>query len=361
MTDTARDPVFRLLGGCALVVAGLAAIVIVVGLIVGWNLTRDESPERPEEAFLLGDETRYWCFDLKPDDAGLVAVNDKLGASAEAARDEALANSPLRFLPLGHRRNQLGEVLPLKIELALAPDGWSGRVTFTKGVLRMRAMVKVFRWLLGRSSKEAVLRSEGGVAVTTLHDKRGSQFAMATVGNRLLLANGSSRLERALALDRPGGVPPDTLVADLHAAVRLPGEDAWAFDARSEVASLDVDPNDALVFRIVVPARDAMSSEEAMAIARGFLPYVAEEAIRIDEDYPRPGEDGRWLVAGRIPDLSRGLAAAFLRFSASRAEGAPWPQSPSAIPPPPSPPTSSDPRSGTPAAPPRGGTPSPVR
>jgi hypothetical protein len=365
VSDQAPDPVLRAIGGCALVLVGLAAIVVVVGLVVGLKLTRDETPGRPEEAFLLGDESRYWCFDLKPDDPGLVAVNDKLGESAEAARDQALANSPLRFLPLGHRRNQLGDSLPLKVELAVAQDGWSGRATFAKGVMRMRAVVKILRWFIGRASKEADVADVDGVEITTIRAEHGGVASMTMVGNRLLLSGTPQRLARALAIDRAAGATRDPSIDGMHAAVRLAGEDGWAFAAGPAVASFDVDAGDALVFRIAagpgVAAGEAMSSEAAMALARAFLPYVAEDAIRLDEGFPKRGDDGLWLVAGRIPELSRRVGAAILRFSASRAEGAPSPRSPSAIPLPPSPPPSSDPRNGTPAGPTHGGIPNPVR
>jgi hypothetical protein len=361
---TEKDPVLRFLGGCALVFAILAAIVIAAVLVVGWRLTRDETPGRAEEPFLLGDETRYWCFDLKPDDAGLAAVLDKINASAEAARDEALENSPLRMLAFGRRRNQVEELFPLKLELAEAPGAWSGRATFSKGTLRMRAAVKILRWFIGRASKESDIAEAGGVEITTIRDARGWAVSMAMVGNRLLLAGEPGRLERALSTGRAPDAAREPAIDRMHAAIRLPGEDGWGFAAGPLVASFDVDASDALVFRIVAPpgaaAGTAMSSDEAIAVARSFLPYVGAEAFRLDDGSPARRDDGSWLVAGRIPELSGRVGAAFLRFSARRAEGPFERRTPSANPIPPSRSTSSDPRTDTPAAPKRGETPTPA-
>lgn len=364
---TGTDPVLRFLGGCLLVFVGLGAIVLIGALVIGWRLSRDEAPGRPEETILLGDETRYWCLDLKPDDAGLTAVLAKMDAEARAAREEILKDSPLRMFAFAGRRNDIATLFPLKLEVALAPQGaWSGRATFTHGIFRMRAMVKLLRWIVGRDRSQASATVADGVDVTTIVDRKdGVSVSFASVGNRLLLAGDADRLRRALESAGSSAGRLDPAVASLHDSVRLAGEDAWAFAAGPAVASFDVNERDELAFRIVatVPgaADERTADDRALDIARSFLPHVEADAFRLDEGSPERRPDGSWRIEGRIPDVSRRVAAVFLRFSADRATRRSEPEEPSAIPSPPSPPPPSGPRSDTPAAPPREGTPSPAR
>jgi len=363
---TGGDPALRILGGCAIVLGALAALVVAAALVGGWMLTRDEAPGRPSESFLLGDETSYWCLDLKPEDPGLMSMFDKLDASAQAARDEALKNSPLRFLPLRRRGDRISEQLPLKLEIALAPDAWSARLTLTKGTLRARAAMRIMRWLIGRDRDVAKTRDIQGVSITTLRDpKLRGEIAVAMVGNRVLAAGSADRLVRVLDPARVPEGARDPRVDAWHAVVQLDGEDGWAFTAGPSVASFDVDESDALRFRIRAAAasdeRAGSSAAAALSVVRSFLPYLDEDAFELDNEAPARQPDGTWVITGRIPDLSSRLVSAFLRFSASRMEGRPSRRWPSASPRPPSPPPSSDPRSGTRAAPQREGTPSPAR
>ena len=102
-----KDPVLRFLAGCAVVVAILAAIVGGVALLIGWNLSRDEAPGRAREAFLVGDETRYWCVDLKPDDVGLAALFTRFNDINEATRRDLVRGTFLEAIPFPHRRARL--------------------------------------------------------------------------------------------------------------------------------------------------------------------------------------------------------------------------------------------------------------
>src|SRR5262245_1128670 len=92
------DPVVKILIGCAIVAIRFLALVIVVGIGLGSRLTRDETPGRAREGFLLGDETAYWSIELRPDDPGVAASFQKLHDQAQMAREEALKNSPLHIL-----------------------------------------------------------------------------------------------------------------------------------------------------------------------------------------------------------------------------------------------------------------------
>ena len=350
-----KDPLLRVLGGCALVLGGLVLLVVIAGLVVGWNLTRDVAPGRPVEAFLAGDETRYWCLDLKPDDPGIAAFLANAQRASDEMREETIKNSPLRFLPFRPRGNRIEEILPLKLELAQSADGWTARGTFTKQIFRIRAAVALVRFFMGRDPEAPV--GPDGIPFASFHDKRSeTRFAMTMVGNRLLAASGPARLAKALATDRADGAAIDPAVPPLHASIRLDGEDGWAFAAGPSVASFDVAEDDALLFRIVVPGSDALDADGARALAHRWIPLVREDEIDLDPKAPSRREDGMWLVEGRVVRLSERVRHGLLQVRDRDAS-----RSPSASPPPPSPPPPSDPRSGTPAAPKREGTPSPPR
>lgn len=361
---TERDPVLRVIVGCAAVVGVLVVLAIVAIGLVGWNITRDRAPGRPVETLLVGDETRYWRFELKPDDPGLKALVDRMASSQEQARDQTLRDSPLRYVVPHGRRADLSQIAPLDLELALAPTGWTLRGTFTKGILRVRAAVTLMRWMIGRHQAPEAPAEIEGVPVATIFDpKRGKEIAMTTVGNRLLVSGASARLAKVLASDRApgsGGVPEE--IARLHDGVHLEGEIGWAFAEGHEVASFALRDNDELDFRIVVPADAATSldADRGLGVARAFLPYLPAEAFALDDGAPARRQDGARVVSGRITELSKRIEGTFLRFSASRTEPPSVPETPSAIPPPPSPPPSSDPRSGTRGEPKRGGSPSPA-
>ena len=363
-----RDPVLRVIVGCAAVVGVLVVLAIVAIGLIGWNITRDRAPGRPVETLLVGDETRYWRFELKPDDPGLKALVERMAASQEAARDETLRDSPLRYVIPRGRRADLNQIAPLDLELAVAPAGWTFRGTFTKGILRVRAAVTLMRWMIGRHQAPEAPAEIEGVPVATIFDpKRGKEIAMTTVGNRLLVSGASARLAQVLASGRAtgtGGIPEE--VGRLHDGVRLDGEIGWAFAEGREVASFALHENDELVFRIAVPAdistgaAAGLDADRGLGVVREFLPYLPAEAFAFDGTAPARREDGTRIVSGRVAQLSKRIEGTLLRFSASRTEPPPAPETPSAIPLPPSPPPSSDPRSGTHAAPKHGGSPSPA-
>ena len=355
----AKDPVVRFLIGCAVV--GLVFVVLVVGGIafLGWRLSRDETAGRPEEVFLAGDEARYWCLDLRPDDLGLVALIGRLDDEAEAARADALKNSPFRNFPFVRKRNQARQLLPLKLELAAAEDGWSARGTFSKQLFRIRAAIKLMRFILGRDKDNVSRVDAGGVDVTAFHDSRsGASFALTMVGNRVIAANDAPRLERNLAIPDASRPPLDPAIAALHDAIRFDGEDGWAF-APDAVASFDVNAHDELAFRITVRSEAEMTTEQALSVVKSMLPYLPDQAFQLDAT--TRGEDGRTIVSGRVDDLAARLGAMVLRFSATQAEKKrSGTRSPSATPIPPSPPPSSNPRTDTPEAPKRGESPIPA-
>ena len=366
-----RDPLVKFLLGCAIVVGTLAALVIGGCGIFAWRLMRDETPGRPVEAMLAGDENRYWCFELKPDDAGIVAMVDRLDRVNEETRRRALEHTPLKGFPLPRRRADVQEFLPLKLELTVVGEipsdvsGWAGRATVSRGGLRMRAMMKAMRWMLTRDAAKAEVMEVDGVSVTVLHERK-VQAAFANVGNRILLADGVDRLRRLLTA--PQGESPARLagIAEFHEAIRLEGEDGWAFAADTEVAgprrplslrgavaSFDFTADDALRLRLGVPAGDGaglaeLTADEAAAIARSFLPPKAAAAIELDAGTPVLEGGKAWRIEGRINGLTSRLAS-FLS------------ESPFATPTEPSLPPTSDPRTDTPSEPPRGGTPSPAR
>jgi hypothetical protein len=360
------DPVVKFLIGCGLIAVGVIGLAVLVVVSIGWQLSRDETPGRAAEGFLLGDETSYWSFEFKPDDRGVTHTLQQVHEQAETTREQVLKNSPLSFLGSFRQRNQMTELLPLKVEFAKTPETWSGRVGFSRGTWKVRMASKMVRWFAGRGD-EGIARSHDvdGVAVTTIQDpKSEGVFAFAMVGNRLVVAGREERLVRALDTSRGASGVRDPRVDALHDTVRLEGEDGWAFSAGPSVASFDVSENDDLRFRINGPApvdaRETPPADLAMARVRAFLPYFPDGAFVLDEGAPALQADGSWLISGRIPEFSKKLAAMFLRFSASRTDGPTEPREPSAIPSPPSPPTSSDPRSDTPGAPKRGESPSPA-
>jgi hypothetical protein len=359
------DPVVKILIGCALIAVGFLALVIVVGLGIGWRLTRDESPGRAPETFLLGDETAYWVLDLKADDPGVKEALQRIHEQSEAAREEALKNSPLAFLGSVRKPNQLAEMLPIKLELAKAPDTWAARVSFSRGTWRMRMGLKIMRWVFGRGAGKGATQAVDGVAVTTIPDPKGNgEFAFAMVGSRLLIAGSSGRLTRALDTSHGVSGVKDPAIDGLHESVRQAGEDGWAFAPGPSVASFDVNEQDQLRFVIAAPAsmdaRELPAPERALERVHAFLPYFREGVIVLDESAPTVQPDGSWRITGKIDHVSEQLVAMFLRFSAKRADRPSEPETPSATPTPPSPPTSSDPRSDTPGAPKRGESPTPA-
>ena len=380
-----KDPLTRFAVGCVVVVGVLVLLALVGATFVGWRLTRDEAPGRPVERLLLGDETRYWCWDLKPDDAGLIATLDRLERSADAPRDEALARSPLRVLGAFKGRGRFAASLPVKLELALKNppgseslsdlEGWSARLTVSRGVLRMRAALRLVRWLVTRDADAARVEEVDGVPVTTITDPRaGFTVALAAIGNRVLIASDVERVRRLLARDPPEASPAAELLEGLHEGVRLPGEDGWSFSrgidvgggsrtlrVAASVASFDVATDDALAVKVAVLEGGAegwgkLSAAEAVAIVQSHLLRLSADAMVVDQVVPPATPGAAWVVSARIPDLSTKAGVLFERFSASRESG--WP---SATPNPPSPPPPSGPRSDTPGASPREGTPTPAR
>lgn len=389
-----KDPLLRLLGGCAVVAAGLAAIVAGGTLLIGWRLARDEAPGHFPERFLTGDETRYWCLDLKPNDAGLLTLFDRFDEINDATRRNLVHGTFLEAIPLPRRRARLDELAPFTLELSLAlsdpaqglplPVGWAARGTFSHGVFRMRAALRVMRWILSRDLAKSDAIDVDGIAVTEVHDKN-STFALATVGNRVLVTNDAARMRAVLrSAAEPPARPFPELVA-LHREVRLDGEDAWAFLANATVgglskplvvggaaASFDVNDRDELAFRMAVvdaAARDEGDAfrgtrGECLAVVSSFLPGIPPDAIEIDGDGARRLAGGALTFTGRVGGLSTRFAA----FLGQTTEGLrermrhpPAQETPSATPKPPFLPQPSDPRSGTPAGPTHEGTPTPPR
>ncbi|HZN54414.1 MAG TPA: hypothetical protein VFB67_03760 [Candidatus Polarisedimenticolaceae bacterium] len=352
-TPRRKDPYLRILGGCALVVGGCIVLVLVLVGIVGWRLTRDEAPGRAEEAFLVGDETRYWCLDLKPDDPGLRTLGRTFQDAADEARREAVRDSPFRMFIVGSRRDPTQEILPLRLELALRPEtGWTGRATFGRATLRIRAALKIMRWMIARD-RDSSTTDVDGVRATTLTDHSGLKVSFASVGNRVLVASDLEGLSGALRLPASGGGAPPRPVVALHEVARLEGEDGWAFGPGPSVASFDVTPEDELVVRVAL-APGVPPPADAIAEIRKFLPRIPLEGLVVDPGAPKTGPAESTLIEGRIPGLADRLAHRLMRFSAR-------PGRPSATPPPPSPPPSSDPRTDTPEGSTHGGTPTPGR
>ncbi|HEX4825504.1 MAG TPA: hypothetical protein VFV19_14470 [Candidatus Polarisedimenticolaceae bacterium] len=327
-----KDPFLRFLGGCALVAGGVLLLVMIAAIAIGWRLTRDVAPGRPVEAFLSGDETRYWCLDLKADDPGIAAFVQNVQRASEEMREETLEHSPLRLLPFRPRGNRIDELLPIKLELAQSDEGWVGRATFSKQIFRIRAAVKLIRFVIGRDP--AAPAGPDGIPFASFGDKRtGKRVAMTMVGNRLLVASAPSRLSKALATDRADGAAVDPKVAALHTSIRQDGEDGWAFAPGPSVASFDVTDGDALRFRVVTVQDAAMTADEARALAHRWIPLVEDDAIELDSGTPSRRPDGMWLVEGRIVKLSERVRRVLLHATERDASG-----SPSATPTPPSPP-----------------------
>jgi hypothetical protein len=248
----------------------------------------------------------------------------------------------------------------------------------------MRAALKVMRWILSHDLAKGDAIDVDGIAVTEVHDKN-STFALATVGNRVLVTNDAARMRAVLqSAAEPPARPFPELVA-LHREVRLDGEDAWGFLANATVgglskplvvggaaASFDVNDRDELAFRMAVVDAAARGEgnafrgtrEECLAVVSSFLPGIPPDAIEID------GDGARRLAADALTFTGRlgGLSTRFAAFLGQTAEGLrermrrpPAQETPSATPKPPFLPQPSDPRSGTPAGPTHEGTPTPPR
>ncbi len=391
----AKDPLVRFLGGCALVVGGLAALVVVGAALVSWRLTRDEAPGHPPETFVVGDEARYWCLDLSPNDAGLKALLDRWAEIDDDARRALVRGSFLENIPLPTRRARLADLAPLTVEFSLfmsdpakglqVREGWAARGTFSRGMLRMRAGLKLMRWIMTRDAQATDTFDVDGITVTRTRDQD-VEFAIATVGNRVIVANDENRMRAILRPSGEGTRDDRPDLQSLHDLVKQDGEDAWAFLSHVRLAGLsgpvplhlaaasfDVNDRDELVFRMAVA--DSAAPEEASAfrgtaadcaaVASSFLPGVPADAITIDGSGAHPLDDGSLGFTGRIPGLSHRLAQLVGRATGMKGWGwvhrRPEPETPSATPTPPSPATSSDPRSGTRAAPTREGNPTPRR
>lgn len=385
-----KDPLLRFLAGCAVVALVVVAILIGCVWYVGWRLARDETPSRAPETFLVGDETRYFCLDLKSDDAGLETLFAHLDEIRDDARRKVLHGTFLETLPLPNRRTRLKELAPFTVEGSLVmsdpsggpqvPLGWAARGTFSHGVLRMRAGLKTMRWMLSRDETKSETIDIEGVAVTTVHDDKAG-FALATVGNRVLAASDASRM-RVILESR--ATPPLARLEALHREVKLDGEDAWAFVANLRVgelskpltltaaaASFDVNARGELAFKMVVddsaPVEEGTAfrgtREDCLAVASSFLPVFPAEAIELDGEGAHRAAPGELTFTGRIPELAKVLPDVPKRLVefVFRATGGRRPEAPSASPTPPSPPQPGGPRSGTPAAPTREGSPRPPR
>jgi hypothetical protein len=394
-----QDPVVRFLGGCAIVAAVFAAIVVCVAVGVGWNLTRDPAPGRARESFLMGDESRYWCADLKPDDAGLRSFFERWNAVNEDTRRRVLHGTFLEKIPLPHRRARLEDIAPFTLEGSLflsdpanGPQvalGWAGRGTFSHEVLRMRAALKGMRWLMSRDATKSTTVDVDGISVTEVRDN-GAAFAIANVGNRVLATNDASRMRAAL---RSSAEPSLDGLRALHEDVKLDGEDGWAFLSRvrvggpsdsfvvsGAVASFDVTERDELALRVAVTTGATAdegrafrgSRDDCLALASAFLPIFKPDAIELDPEGAHPGAAGSTVFSGRIPvlskylpDLPKRLTEFALKSSAKRLEGEaqppPAPGTPSASPIPPSPPRPAGPRTGTPGGPMHEESPKPPR
>lgn len=388
----ARDPVLRFLGGCAIVAAVFAAIVLCIAVGVGWDLTRDPAPGRATESFLVGDETRYFRLDLRSDDAGLKRFFERLDAVNEDTRRRVLHGTFLENIPFPRRRARLDDLAPLTLEGSLfmsdpangpqVPLGWAARGTFSHQVLRMRAALKGMRWLLSRDAAKSATIDVDGIAVTEVHDKNAA-FALASVGNRVLASSDRSRM-RAVLLS--SAAPKLAGVLALHDDVKLEGEDAWGFVSNLRVgglsdslviagaaASFDLNDRDELAFRVGVmdggtTAEGASfrgTHDNCVAVIASFLPVFAADAFELDAEGAHRVAPGSLVFSGRISGLSKYLhdvpnriAELAVRTTArpSSATGTPF-----ATPTPPSPMPPAGPRNGTPAGPPHEENPKPPR
>lgn len=381
-----NDPLLKFLGGCALIVGGLLALVVVCGGFITWRLVRDETPGRVEESLLDGTESRYWCLDLRTDDAGVQALLDHAAEINDATRRQAVHGTFLEGVPLPSRHARLDQIAPLKLELAMfltepskgpqTSRGWIARGTFSHGVLRLRALVKLMGWLMARKSGAIEPLDIDGVHV--MHAKeRDVEFAIATVGNRLLVTSDDTRMGRVLSAPAKGpSFAPDR--DPLLEAARLDGQDAWALERDLTVPALpheievtrsagsfDVTDTDEIRFRIAV-ARGAGadllgefdgSSEACRAVASSYLPGLPRDALEIDGDGATSLDPETKIFSGRVTKITERLRSLFERVSEKAAEE----RGRSATPTPPSPPPTSDPRTGTPEESPRAGTPTPAR
>jgi hypothetical protein len=373
----------------------VAAIVVGVSLLIGWQLARDESPGRAAETFFTGDETRYWCLALKPDDTGLAALFARINEINDATRRDLVRGTFFEFIPLPQRRARLDELAPLTLEFSLStsdpanglplPSGWAARGTFSHGLFRLRAAMKLIRFMATRDPGKAERTEVDGIAVTHVHGASAG-FAFANVGNRVLVASDAERMRAALRRDAE---PQNAWLPELlglHKDIAIEGEDAWAFFStmrlgglshpfvtRGAAASFDVNDRDELAFRMIVmnaeesvEAREFDGSlEDCRVVISTFLPGIPVEAIAIDGDGARRGDHGFLEFSGRIAGLSERLAELVRRASVHRPREGSLPpfgrETPFAIPTPPPPPPPSDPRSDTRGEPTRGGTPKPPR
>jgi hypothetical protein len=253
----------------------------------------------------------------------------------------------------------------------------------------MRAGVKLMRWMVSRDAANSKTIDVDGIAVTEVHHENAS-FALANVGNRVLVTNDSSRMRAVLG--SPAELKFDGLQA-LHEGVKLDGEDAWAFFSNTRlgglsdplvvseaVASFDVTERDELAFRVAVTAGGTTDEnrpfrathDDCVTLVSTFLPVFKSEAIELDAEGAHAGAAGSTVFSGRIPVLSKYLpdlpkhlaviaVTSTAKWRAEQAQHPPAPGTPSANPIPPSPPRPVGPRTGTPGGPTHEGTPKPPR
>lgn len=359
-----QDPVWRFVIGCALVLAGLAALVVVGALLIGWRLARDQAPGRPLETFLVGDEGRYWCIELKPQDAGLAALFARFDEISDRTRRNVLRGTFLESIPLPQRGTRLDEFAPFTLEFSTASfdlaaggpvsTGWAARGTFSHGLFRMRAAFRVMRFVLSRNATKGVTQEIDGITVTEIHDNS-LRFAFATAGNRVLVASDAARLKAVFQVAQAPPTAAVPKVVALHDAIKLPGEDAWAFYSNrgqdgGAVVSFDVNERDELAFRVVVSSGSAIEGGDDFAgtppdcslVVSRFLPGVPVGAITIDGEGARAGDGGSQEFSGRVVQWSTRFAELVSRVTDMRRSGTPF-----ASPIPPSLPRPVDPRSGT--------------
>ena len=383
MSGHEKDPLWRFLAGCAVVVAALAALVVGGALLIGWRLARDEAPGRPRETFLVVDEARYWCLDLKQGDTGLAGLFARFDEINDATRRDLLRGTFLQNLPFPRRRARLDELAPFTLELSLStsdkalglpvPTGWAARGTFSHGLFRMRLALKLMRLFASRDTTNLETIDIDGIAVTEVHGKNVA-FAVATLGDRVLVANDASRLRTVLRTAAATPLPELAELLALHDSIKLDGEDAWAFysnrrvgdlskpvGASGALASFDVNDRDELAFRVVVrrgaveEASDfAGTPADCSAVVSRFLPGVPSSAFAIDGNGAHRSDEEAVGCSGRIVGVSKRLTELAGRVRDLRLLEPPF-----ATPTPPSPPQPDDPRNGTPAGPTREGTATP--